>query len=647
MTTDTLSLSSAFPDTDEAQWIQAVTKALKGAGPEKLARKTADGLMIKPLYREADWPSASNLLGHPGEAPFLRGADAERNAYLPWDIRQAFAHPAPKITNAEILRDLERGVSSVELLIDPHGLHGCAISNAQKLDQALNGIDAHIAEIAIDAPGYHLESAALLGQWGAAQAKQETLKLAFNFSPLSTLARLGTLEESLDSAFARTAALAISLAKTFPMARLFRIDARPVHEAGGTPAQELAVLIAEAIDTLRRLDAAGLALDTASTKLVFSLSVGPDYGQDIAKLRAARQLWGRCLEALDLPPSPMRLQAVSSRRMLTKRDPWVNLLRNTAACFAAGAGGADIITLRPFTDAIGLADELGRRTARNTQIIAQEESQIGRVADPAGGAWFMEDHARALAETAWAEFQKIESEGGYAASLVADQIQTRIGDARKHLIKAVAQRKIPITGVSEFPQLEEIDAPTADLSDWNAGADTVTAVFPETVPQASGETLASPLWPIRLSEGFERLRDHADIATERTGVQPSIFLATLGPLAEHTARADFARNLFAVGGIKTRRAPVPPKNKEELVAAWRASGCALAVICGSDDRYADEAAQAAKALKAAGVQRLYLAGKPTGNEAEWRDAGMDSFIHIGIDVAATLELAHAELGIGT
>ena len=644
-----LSLSNGFPDADESQWLEAVSKALKGGSVDRLARKTADGVTVKPLYREADWPSASDPLGAPGEAPFLRGAAAKRDAFLPWDIRQAFAHPDPAQTNKEILRDLERGVSSVEILVDPRGEKGCAAGVKSAVQAALNGVQAGIATVSMvpigAEAGYGLETSILLAEWAKEQGDGAAQKLTFNLCPLSAFARLGTLEESLESAFARTAKLAGHLSDTYSNARLFRIDARAVHETGGSDAQELAALIADGIDTLRRLDAAGMSAETAAPKLSFTLAVDANYGTGIAKLRAARRLWARCLDALNLPAMPMQLQAVSSRRMLTKRDPWVNLLRNTAACFAAGVGGADIVTLRPFTDALGLAEELGRRTARNTQIIAQEESGLGRVGDPGGGAWFVESYGDTLAKTAWALFQEIEAGGGYGAALMDGAFQARISDTRKAMRKDIVRRKIPVTGVSEFAQLAETPAPLADAGGWSGGGEAFQVNPPITLPDAQGEAFASPLLPIRLAAPFEHLRDHAEARAATTGKAPAIFLATLGPLAEHNARADFAANLFAAGGIEAKRAPVPPETMSELAAAFKASGCALAVLCGSDARYADEAVQATAALSEAGVQRLYLAGKPGEHEAAWREAGIASYVHIGVDVIAALELAHAELGI--
>lgn len=650
MAEETLGFSGDFDEAGEAQWLEAVGKALKGAGPEKLVRREPGGLEIRPLYRETDFSSAADPAGLPGCAPFIRGASTVRDKFLPWDIRQGFAHPDPSVTNREILRDLERGVSSVELRIDPVGLGGVAIHDGATLAMALSGVMAGICPVALDhVDGPGTKAAAWLALWAEEQDDPKSVRAAFNIDPLGALARTGVLEDGLDLAFKKVAALVETLSLRFPLASVLRIDARPIHEAGGSQAQELGALVAHGIDTLRRLDRCGITPDLAASKMVFTLAVDSNYGIEIAKLRAARRLWARCFDALGFEAQPMQIQAVTSARMLTRYDPWVNMLRGTAAAFAGAVGGADIVTVRAFNEALGIPDELGRRVARNTQIIAMEESHLGRVADPAGGAWFTETVGEDLAEAAWSEFQRIEGDGGYGACLMADSLQARVGAVRLERMKALARRRSDITGVSAYPSLEEVDAPVAEAA-FRSDAETVAPEgFAKLLPQLAsteGEAdMAEPFFPVRLAEPFERLRDHAEKRTGQTGVRPSVFLATLGPLAEHNARADYARGFFAAGGIAACEAPGTPKTIPEMVAAFRASGCRLAVLCGSDKRYEGEAAEAAKALHAAGVQRLYLAGRPGENEQAWRAAGIDSFIHVGVDVIAALELAHAELGI--
>jgi methylmalonyl-CoA mutase len=646
MADDSFSLSGDFDDATEAQWLTAVGKALKGRGIEAITRETLDGIKIHPLYRETNFHAASNPLGMPGAAPFLRGPESTPNSDRPWDIRQAFTHASPEQTHHEIMRDLERGISSIELKHDCTGQNGVQLCDLSAFKTVLQGVLPDIATIALDhGGGSGTSTASLLALWTEQNSNPQSAHLAFNIDPLGALARSGLLESGLDASFAKLAAFFDKTEAKFPNATYLRSDARAVHEAGGSEAQELAALIASALDTLRRLNVHGISPTRAAPHIVFTLALDANYGIGISKLRAARRLWARCLDALNIPAQPMILQAYSSARMLTRYDAWTNMLRGTAACFAGAVGEADVITIRAFNEALGTPEELGRRIARNTQIMAMEESQLGRVADPTGGAWFTETLANDLAEAAWAEFQQIESEGGYGASLMADAFQARVADTRATRMQQIAKRKIPITGISEFPLLDGVEAPIAEATKVTAQ----DGVSPEGlahygvdgIPADKQPSEAEPFWPIRLSAAYERLRDLAESRAER----PSIFIATLGPVAEHTGRADFARNLFAAGGISSTEALVPPESHTELAAAFKASGCQLAVICGSDTRYKDEAESAAKHLKDAGALRLYLAGKPGDLKTVWIAAGIESFIHVGVDVIHTLELAHAELGL--
>ena len=662
---DDLPLSAEFGSADEARWLALAEKALDGAPMSRLTTKTEHGVPVKPLYRAPDW--AADASGMPGIAPFIRGGRATNDAYLPWDIRQVVAHPDPALAADQVMEALEGGVSSIELRVDAAGDHGVVARSAVDIQKVLNEVKLDLAPVALEATGASttqgVELAALLAAAVGARAAT-TAQVAFNVDPIGALARTGALPASVEEEIAQAASFARDVAAEFPQATYLRADARPVHEAGGTEVQELAYLVGAGAEYVRALMTAGLSADQACSAILFTVSVGADYQVEMSKLRAARRMWGRVAEAFGASGAGMKLQAVTSRRMLTRRDPWVNILRNTAACFAAGVGGADIVTVRAFTDAMGLPGKLARRLARNTQVIAQEECSLGKVVDAPGGAWAMEKLGEDLAIAAWALFQQVEREGGLAKALVAGGFQTGVAEARGARIKAVAKRKELVTGVTDFPLLQE-EVPSVEVVNlpaivrraaeasgrapaarsWfslkGAAQDRATlADLSRTADDDGAE--AEPLWPIRLAEPFERLRDLADQRTA-AGRAPKIFLAALGPMAEHTARLQYATNFFAAGGIGA----VPSVGD----AIWHAqavttSGCSLACICGSDKRYATDAVEAAKALKRAGVTRLYLAGKPGELEAALREAGVDEFIHVGVDVLASLELAHADLGLG-
>lgn len=672
MADDTLTpFSAAFPQASETAWRGLVEKMLKGKSPDSLNSKTRDGLTIQALYRETDFPSSRDPGGIPGAAPYVRGTTARKDAYLPWDIRQVVSHPKPELAHDELMADLERGVSSVELCLDSSGENGIAIQSVSDLELVLSGVLTDLAGVALTnsaLEGFGLEGAALLCGWTETNGKDPSVqKFAFNVDPIAEFARSGSLPVDFDAALIETAAFAKLVSPVYTASKLIRVDARPAHCAGGTEAQELAFAMASGVTYLRALLEAGLTLEEANKSLLFTLAVGPEYALEIAKLRAVRRLWAQVTEAFGAAGGlPMTLQAVTSRRMLTKRDPWVNLLRNTAACFAAGVGGADIVTVRPFTDAIGLADKLARRTARNTQIMAQEESSLGKVADPAGGAWSIGKLSEDLAAKAWEIFQSIEAEGGIGASLQSGRFQSQVAEARTMARLNIAKRKQPITGMSEFALIDEEIPSVIDRSAFlplslnlagaapasRGFADLVTAARSGTgcanllAEDAEDHATADPLFPVRWSEPFEALRDHADAMKAKTGRQPEIFLACIGPIAEHNARASFAANFFAAGGIAANTANAPYETLEALVEDYRASDAILVCICGSDPRYAEFGAITARALREAKPDaRIYLAGRPAELEASLRDAGVDDFIFMGADLIQKLEIAHAELGI--
>jgi len=622
-------LAAGFDAPETASWRALAEKALRGVPFERLTGRTADGIAIAPLYREADIATAADPAGMPGAAPFIRGASARRDPLAPWRMRQAFAHPDPETTNREILADLAGGVSAIELVIDPTGRTGCAIAASADLDRALADVHADLAPVGLDAGAYGLWAADLLRTRLKGLSAQGA---AFNVDPLGALMRSGECARGDIAAAARFAHI---IADDMPGATSLRVDARPVHEAGGTEAHELAVALAAGVAYLRALDAEGVGADAASDALLFTLAIGPDVLVEAAKLRALRLCWARIIEASggakeNTGRGGARLHAVTSRRMLTRRDPWTNILRGTAACFAACVGGADAITTAPLTDALGLPTPFARRIARNTQLVLMEESHLGHVIDPAGGAWFVEALTRDLAAAAWAKFQAIETEGGLIEALAKGSLQRDVAAARATRQKAIATRRESITGVTDFPLLDE------RMPDYVSYGWTQAATIAATASKA--DLTAEAFAPIRWAEPFEALRDAAARA------KPAIFFANLGPLAEFSPRANFARNLFAAGGVAAIDSEALHEHDAARCAAWAASASPVAVLCGSDERYTAEGEAAARALKAAGCAHIVYAGKPT-DEAPWRAAGVTHFVFAGQDAIAALSALHRALGV--
>jgi methylmalonyl-CoA mutase len=459
------------------------------------------------------------------------------------------------------------------------------------------------------------------------------------------LAATGLLPLGAEQALTDVAALAHRTVD-WPHVRSVEVDTAAYVDAGASEAEELAAMLAAGVAYLGAMIDSGLSADVAAAQIAFTVSADADVFATIAKIRAARRLWAHVLEACGAGGAVAGpFSARTATRMLSARDPWVNMLRTTAACFAAGAAGAATVTVQPFDAVLGLPDDLARRIARNTQLVLQEESHIGAVIDPAGGSYYIERLTDQLTERAWARFQEIQGGGGLLATLLDGSLGKALGTIRDARMANIAKRKDPITGVSEFPNLAEttLVRPAPDVAALRAAAAGRWASSAHRHTGGSPTEIAA-LPAVRLASEFEALRDASDEHLAANGRRPRVFLANLGPIATHTARATFAKNFFEAGGVEA----VGTEGYSDdagVAAAFAASGCSIAVICSTDGVYAERAAATASALRAAGAGRIFLAGHPGDQRQAWTDAGIDEFIHVGVDVLASLRSVHELEGV--
>ncbi|HET9075052.1 MAG TPA: methylmalonyl-CoA mutase family protein, partial [Solirubrobacteraceae bacterium] len=393
----------------------------------------------------------------------------------------------------------------------------------------------------------------------------------------------------------------------FPHVSVLAVDTAPYAEAGAGGVLELALGLSAGVALLRAADAAEIAAAELAAATEFTLAVGPDQFLEIARLRAARRLWARVLEACGVAPEARRspLYVRTSRRMYSSLDPWVNLLRATTAAFAAAVGGADGLTVLPFDEPYGTGlatpGPLGRRIARNTQLLLSEESSLHRVADPAGGSFYVESLTDQLARSAWAEFQALEAAGGIEAVLADGTLAARLATVTRERQGEIATRRRSLTGVNQFPLLGDdgLERPHPDSED---------AVGASPVPQTGDGELALTL--VRDAAAFEALR-------ERAGQLPAarLLLAATGPVAAHVNVVQWAKNFFEAGGVET---------VTQTEDALEASGFAAAAVCvgkGSDPT------AALAALREAGVETIYAVGAEIDGLTRMQD---------GVDMVAAL-----------
>jgi methylmalonyl-CoA mutase len=608
---ENLSLAADFPPATHDEWRKLVDAVLKGAPFTRLESRTYDRLTIEPLYDRA-----SNARPIPGRPPGSA-----------WTVIQRVDHPDPAAANAQALDELKNGATGLALVLagsvsaNGFGIDGAAATLSRVLDsvQLDDGValEVDLAPFTPDVPQHVAD--AVKQRVGPAATN-----IRFGYDPITAVAVSGKVPIPWNKLAPVVAQLIRKLADAGFRGPFAVGDGRVIHNAGGSEAQELAFALASAVAYLRALEASGLRLETARDAIYLRLAADAEQFLTMAKFRAARKLWARIEQTCSLQPKPALIVAETAWRMMTKHDPYVNILRTAIAVTAAGLAGADSITVLPHTCPLGLPDAWARRIARNTQLVLLEESSLARVADPAAGSGALEALTQKLCTAAWSLFQDIERAGGAWAALESGKIQEQVASIRRQRQNAVARCSDVLTGTNRFPDIEQTAPKVLDVA-----------------PAAPTDISPAALPRIRLAEPFERLRDASDKVLAQTGARPRVFLAAIGALAEFGARATFARNFFAAGGVE---AVSHEGDASAPASGFKASGAALACLCASDKGYEREGAATAAALKAAGARQIYLAGRPGKNEAALRDAGVQAFIYAGCDALATLAMAYDILG---
>jgi methylmalonyl-CoA mutase len=642
--TQSLPEAAALSAATEA-WRGLVEAELKGAPFEKkLGTRTFEGVALRPLYTRATTSERAahfTALGRPpGAAPFLRGARAAGGR---WEVAQEIAAATPEEFNLRLRSDLMAGRDCAVLVArSPVRPDGLELGGHGAIAHALAGVELAVLPVHLDAGA----GAAPLGRLyldHAAERGVPGCKLAGSLTadPYASWALAGALPGGASAGLDGLAAWTEWAAPAAPALRTVGVDARIWAEAGGTAVHELACALATTADYLRGLRERGVELETSVPRLRVAFSAGPQFLMETAKFRAWRPLLARVVVALggDVALAGRAAMHASTACWNKSRlDPHVNLLRVTAEAFAAALGGVDSLHVAPFDAVFGAGETEGmaRRIARNVHALLAEEFGATFPIDPTGGSWCVESLTDELARAAWRQFQEFERLGGFAAALRAGVPQALVAAAAKDKADAVGSRRYGLVGVNVFPKPRETLRP--------ASASAPTAPAPVT---ASGDEPIKALRPFRAAEGFESLRDAAAAFAASNGSAPKAFLAKIGPVAQHKARADFATGFLLPGGFEVL-AKQAFATAEEAATAAAASGAPLVVLCSTDETYPSLVPAFASALRAArpGVI-LALAGLPS--DAAVRDAyaaaGVDLFIHVRAPLEKTLHNLFIKIGV--
>ncbi|MDD5261869.1 MAG: methylmalonyl-CoA mutase family protein [Methylacidiphilales bacterium] len=694
------------------QWKVEAEKLLKGAPfDKKLLTPTHEGITLKPIYNASDVEGLPHLNEKPGFPNFSRGALAAGYHAEPWKISQELPCGAPEEFNAAIRQDLMRGQSEINLLVDIATASGSDPDTAQIGEVGacgtslamLRDFETVFRDIYLDCVSLYLRAGIsglplatlLLGYVRKAGLDAKKLTGCIEMDPIGILLRAGKLPVSLEQAYEEMALLADYLNEQGSALQSVSVQAGVIHDAGGSAVQELGYALATGTAYLNALQQKNVPVLQTARRTRFSFSVGGNFFMEIAKLRAARLLWARVLEAykVDSSLAPMKIHARTSLWNKTSVDSHVNMLRATTEAFSAVLAGCQSLHVGPYDEVFSVPDEFSRRVARNTQVVLQEECELARVIDPAGGSWYVEWLTNAIAEKAWAFFQDIEKEGGIVASMESGWLQKQVDAIAQAKIKALGQRKEVLVGTNNYPNPKE-QSPGKRIPDYAAirskranellsyricaEVDADTAVMEslsrlssvqgkELIPEmiqagllgaSLGEMTRSlrhadkdrpklyitPLRTQRVSQGYEKLREAAEKFRAQNGREALVFQCNIGPSRTYRLRADWTTAFFQVGGFSVA-SNRDFKTAEEAAAACAESGAQIAVICSTDEQYAGVVPALAQQLKRAGTGLTVLvAGAAGDNEAAWKEAGVDGFVNVRANNFETLKSLLNKIG---
>ena len=666
------------------EWKEACIALLKGAPFEKkLFTKTYEGITFSPMYFHADTEPIQPAKSYPGMGDYLRGVKANGYVNAPWGIAQACDETFPKENNELLKHEIDKGSTIYNVKVDcatrkakdarecKHiGKGGCSLTTLGDVTSLLKDLKLDEYPLYV----YAGESALpLLAMIVAAVKKNggdvSKLKGVIGANPIAEYAGNGRLTQDLDKLFDEAAKAAKWAVKNAPELKTIFVKSDVFSDGGANDVQEVAYTIAAGVAYLRELLKRGLTIDEAASQIMFGFSMGANFFMQIAKLRAVRPIWAQIVKAFggNEESQKIHIHGRPAKFFKTVYDPYVNMLRDTTELFSGVVGGVDSFENSTFDEPVRKGDEFSRRIARNMQIILQEEFGLLQPIDPAGGSWAVETLTKQIKEKIWAEFQVIEGKGGIIAALKEGYPQDEIAKICAARFKAAETRKDRIVGNNMYPNMteERIDARAesqaenmkvrkvtidvylskvdsaavkdalADVKDGCANCVIAAAEKGATIAEirkALGTAEVAEIKKIeahRWSERFEALREKTEKFKAETGDNVKIFLANMGPIPQHKARADFTTGFLQVGAFEVLGNNGFP-TVDEAAAAAKASGADAVVICSTDATYPEIVpALAPKLHEALPNATVYLAGTAPAELVEpYKQAGIDDYINV-------------------
>lgn len=618
-------LFDEFPPVSSSEWKEKIIAELKGQDYDrKLTWNTREGFRVQPFYTDQDLEDIGPVNSLPGEFPYRRGNTLDNN----WHIRQDIAvHDIGK-ANKKALDILMKGVTSLGFILDPK-----FEPTIDEIERLCENIYADAVELNFACSRNHLE----VVRYVETLAKKYNRKLdaiygSVDFDPLGRYAVQGLFPESAEASFDEARAMILA-ARHLPNFRVITVNGTHFHNAGATIVQELAFSLAQGVSYLTQLTERELSINQVAPRIRFSFAIGSDYFMEIARIRAARQLWAHIVKAYgpcDDSKTRMYIHSVTSDWNKTMYDAYVNMLRTTTEAMAGITGGTDSLTINPFNSVFEKPTAFSERIARNQQLLLKEESYFDKVADPAAGSYYIENLTSSIVRESWNLFLEVQERGGFLEAFNGGFIQELVKESARTRDMNLATRKEVLLGLNQYPnptEKQEKEIPEQVLKSVNEG-----------LAGSTVETLSK----YRGAQAFEKLRYQTDRYSQSGGKRPGVFLIPMGSLAMRRARAQFAGNFFGCAGYS-----IIDNNGfasvEDAARACTKAGAAIAVVCSSDEEYAGLVPKLYDLLKDKAI--VVVAGLPKDSHETLQQKGIRHFIHVRSNVLETLREFQALLGI--
>jgi methylmalonyl-CoA mutase len=702
-------LLEEFSEPTLEQWRKEVIRLLRGVPFEKkMLTPTHEGVTLKGMYTADDIAADTMAMTMPGDKPLIRGTRNIGHRVDGWQVAQALPFPTYEEFNAAIRHDLEHGQTAVNLILDEAtmlgfdpdhaqvgqvGKGGTSVASLVGMSKALEGVDLEKTVLHLEAGVAALPAAALVV---ALMRDQEVDVSKWHGSagmdPLAGLSEYGSLPIPLKWAYEELAILTRWAIENTPHLKTICVYGHPYRNAGADAVTELATTMATGVEALRQMESRGISVEMAANRVLFGFTTSNDFFIEIAKLRAARMLWSRIVDACggsDSVAKSMHMHVRTSSYRQSTIDPHTNMLRATTEAFAAVLGGCDSLHVTPFDAALTQTPgDMARRVARNTQIILAEEAHANAVIDPAGGSYYVETLTQQMAEAAWTKFQKIEASGGMLAVLMDGGLQEEITIQRDKRVAELGSRKDVLVGVNRYPNpteqpvqvtqpdfdeihrarsetlqqlrtssthqqeirvLEKLQAIMTSEADLKFEAVVEAAAHGATIGEFTSSLrheVTQGVEVIRLdahraAEPFEMLRETVESDQDKN--TPTIFFANIGPFSEYMPRLEFVRSFYEVAGFSLK-SDEWYETADDAITAAKKSGAKVVVIVGLDGAY-DSAVPTITQAFADENMSVHLAGYPTDKLDEYKAAGVEEFIHIKSNILTTLSSLALRMGV--